>query len=312
MLKIKFTLIILAFVALMVIASCNSDSKQAQAEIDNATTLLHQYCFNCHTNTPRGPKRIAPPFRMVKEHYLSSFPTEDEFVEAMASFVSKPIAEHSLMPGAIKNFGLMPPLGLPEEDLRDIARYIFNADLTKPDWGGTPPNAAQFKDAYGLDYYLKIGRSLAIQTKTVLGQNLMTAIKDGGPEHAVEFCNTRAIHLTDSMAAVLNVDIKRVSDQNRNPDNAANQIELNYILAAKDELKKSKKAAPLVTDYGDYVLAYYPIMTNDMCLKCHGGEQDINAATLEKLNALYPDDKAKGYSSDQLRGIWVVKMQKLK
>jgi hypothetical protein len=56
--------------------------------------------------------------------------------------------------------------------------------------------------------------------------------------------------------------------------------------------------------------AYYPILTNKMCLQCHGDlEKDITKNTLNKINQLYPKDKATGYKENEIRGIWVVEMQ---
>ena len=52
-------------------------------------------------------------------------------------------------------------------------------------------------------------------------------------------------------------------------------------------------------------------MTNIMCLQCHGKpDKDILPNTLTKIGSLYPEDKAIGYGVDELRGIWVVEMDK--
>jgi Protein of unknown function (DUF3365) len=56
---------------------------------------------------------------------------------------------------------------------------------------------------------------------------------------------------------------------------------------------------------------YYPILTNAMCLQCHGKPNvDISITTLDKIHALYPDDRATGYVVNELRGLWVVEMDK--
>jgi hypothetical protein len=48
-----------------------------------------------------------------------------------------------------------------------------------------------------------------------------------------------------------------------------------------------------------------------MCLQCHGKPgTDISEATTAKLRQLYPNDKATGYGINELRGIWVVEMNK--
>jgi hypothetical protein len=58
------------------------------------------------------------------------------------------------------------------------------------------------------------------------------------------------------------------------------------------------------------MIVYYPILTNAMCLQCHGKpEEDIKPSTLSKLHMLYPQDKGVGYEENELRGIWVVEME---
>lgn len=156
---------------------------------------------------------------------------------------------------------------------------------------------------------LEIGQDIAMQTKGVLGKNLLQAISSEGTENAITFCSSRAIPLTDSVALAANAKIKRVSDKNRNPDNKANSAELEYIKTAKEAISKGETIKPKLTTVGDKQIAYYPIMTVGMCLQCHGQpDKDISPNTLSKIRELYPNDLAIGYKADQLRGIWVVEM----
>ena len=155
------------------------------------------------------------------------------------------------------------------------------------------------------------GRKYAMSTKSILGKNLLGAIKSNGTEHALEFCNTKAVVLTDSMANVLGATIRRVSDKNRNPENAASGTELEYINAAHLLLANGGKLTPQVQEINGEMVGYYPIMTNAMCLQCHGiANEQIQPATLDKIAALYPKDKATRYGENELRGIWVVEMAK--
>lgn len=157
--------------------------------------------------------------------------------------------------------------------------------------------------------YLEQGQQYALQTQSILGKNLMQAVQTGGPAHALTFCNEQAIPLTDSMSAQLGVSLKRVSDQHRNPDNAANQAELAYIQRAKAAIGEGNVPAGEIQRRGEQIVGYYPILTNDLCLNCHGDpDEDITAETLQAINTHYPEDKAVGYRANQLRGIWVVEM----
>ncbi len=155
--------------------------------------------------------------------------------------------------------------------------------------------------------YLEQGQQYALRTQSVLGKNLMQAVQTGGAAHALTFCNEQAIPLTDSMSAQLGVSLKRVSDQNRNPVNAASEAELAYIKDAKMAIAEGNMPAGVVRLTGEKVVGYYPILTNDLCLNCHGDPgQDITEETLQAIHAHYPEDKAVGYRANQLRGIWVV------
>ena len=48
------------------------------------------------------------------------------------------------------------------------------------------------------------------------------------------------------------------------------------------------------------------IMIN-LCLKCHGAQATLSPAVKEKLSALYPQDKATGYSLGQIRGAMTIR-----
>lgn len=154
---------------------------------------------------------------------------------------------------------------------------------------------------------LEQGQKIALQTQGVLGKNLVQAINTNGTEYALSFCNVRAIPLTDSMSVVQNAQIRRVSDKNRNPQNKANERELEYIMKMKEAMANGAMTEPKLVSNGDSHIGYYPILTNNMCLQCHGKVgTDITKEVSNKIKALYPSDLATGYGPNELRGIWVV------
>ncbi|MDT7827476.1 DUF3365 domain-containing protein [Pricia sp. S334] len=155
--------------------------------------------------------------------------------------------------------------------------------------------------------YAEIGMEYAVSTKAALGKNLVGAIQEKGTLGALEFCNIQAMPLTDSMAVAHKAIIKRVSDKPRNPNNQANAKELEYIEAFKSTVASGKKVEPIVNQENDQVDFYYPITTNTMCLQCHGKpEEQIEPATMAKLQDLYPEDQAIGYTENEVRGIWAI------
>jgi hypothetical protein len=156
---------------------------------------------------------------------------------------------------------------------------------------------------------LDAGQKIAMAAQKELGGNLMKALAEGGPEYALEFCSERALLLTDSMGLLQNAKVKRVSDQNRNPLNLANESELAYIREVKGALANGQSVKGQLNTVEGSHIGYYPIVTNGMCLQCHGQKgQDILPSTLEKIEALYPEDLAVGYGANELRGIWVVEL----
>ncbi|WP_288071341.1 hypothetical protein [Hydrotalea sp.] len=62
--------------------------------------------------------------------------------------------------------------------------------------------------------YTAIGKKIAAEAQLVLARNLADAINKGGVAYAIQFCNTQAYPITDSMSKILNAELKRVSDKN--------------------------------------------------------------------------------------------------
>lgn len=267
-------------------------------------------CVNCHA--PRGSgnsSRIAPPIKAIKKHYQSSTTSEEQFVNEMTEFLLQPTEEKAKMPGAVKQFGLMPNIGFTKKEYHAVSTYLFNINADDKNWFEKEKKKYSLNNEGDIDY-LKEGQKLAMSTKSILGKNLLGAIKEGGSEYAMEFCNERAITLTDSMSKQLNAKIKRVSDKNRNPNNSASKSELEYIKFAKKTLMEQGSASPKLIVEGNKIVGYYPIITNKMCLQCHGEPKvDIADNTLNLIKSLYPEDKAVNYGENQLRGIWVVEMK---
>jgi hypothetical protein len=58
-----------------------------------------------------------------------------------------------------------------------------------------------------------------------------------------------------------------------------------------------------VTEGGKQSYRYMRALpTQPLCLNCHGSPEQLTPAVLEKLKALYPDDKAVGYRPGDIRG----------
>lgn len=149
-------------------------------------------------------------------------------------------------------------------------------------------------------------KSYAEKTKVLLVSNLTQKIKDSGAVGALEFCNIEAMPLTKSMSDKYNLEIKRVSDKNRNPQNLASAEEIKIIENYKSQILKNEQLKPVRTDTHFYA----PITTMAMCLQCHGEKgKDIKPDVMAKITELYPDDKATGYKENEVRGLMSIKFK---
>jgi hypothetical protein len=156
----------------------------------------------------------------------------------------------------------------------------------------------------------EFGKSVALAVKEELGKNLMQAIGRSKFEGAVKFCNEQAYSLTAQKAQAFGARVKRATDRPRNPKNQADAEELKYLRLFKTQMPQAKPE--LIESHGEYHF-YAPIVTNAMCLKCHGNtKKDIAPEVLATLKRLYPKDQATGYKEGQVRGIFSIHWKKKK
>lgn len=304
--KIFLITLALAFI----LSQCTTTNSNNKGKPEGLS-LLEKKCYSCHNPTSPEHARLAPPMIAVKKHYLNGEnKSKEAFTTAFTRFLQDPSIEKSKMPNAVKRFGLMPKMNFNPDDLEIIAHYLYNHDIESPEWFEAHYREEQEK--YRKNHapnFLELGQQQALKTKSVLGKNLMTALNQGGASHALAFCNSRAIHLTDSMSQVLGYKIKRVSDKPRNPINQASKRELVYIMKTKKAIELGESAKPSLDSFDNRVLAYYPILTNQMCMNCHAERIEMAPDLVALLDEKYPTDRAVGYAPNELRGIWVVEHQ---
>jgi hypothetical protein len=98
--------------------------------------LMDRYCFACHHPEMTGGHagRTGPPIFKVREHYFREGMAREDFVDPIVAYVQHPDQDKSKMPGAIRNFGLMPPLSIDQRDLAIIVNYIYDHDLSSQEW----------------------------------------------------------------------------------------------------------------------------------------------------------------------------------
>jgi len=117
------------------VGSMEGDVKsKLSVEQNNALELMVSLCFTCHQPDHGTTPRLAPPMFKVREHYYRNGIGRDEFVSSITSYALNPTQEASIMPGAVRNFGLMPKSAFRQEDVSKIAAYIYDNDLSSDGW----------------------------------------------------------------------------------------------------------------------------------------------------------------------------------
>ncbi len=157
------------------------------------------------------------------------------------------------------------------------------------------------------------GRAIAEASFQTLMAQVTSAMQEGGPEHAVQYCSLQALPLVDSLSHVHGVRIKRTSDRVRAPHDSPDTDERRALEHYLQRLQQSEDASsPMVWMVGDSVAYYQPIfIVSSNCLKCHGTPgADLDAAAYAEIQRMYPDDEAIGYAEGQFRGLWSIRWRR--
>ncbi len=158
---------------------------------------------------------------------------------------------------------------------------------------------------------LEAGRLIASESFRELSGHLGEALGEGGVSYAIEFCSVEAIPITQRLSERFGVEIKRATHMPRNPDNAANEQEMEIIDTWINRLNSGDNISPVpLSGKDDYLRVYSPIViTNQLCLQCHGNtENDIDPENLELIRSIYQNDRAVNFEMGDLRGMWSIRM----
>lgn len=155
---------------------------------------------------------------------------------------------------------------------------------------------------------LRISKEAAQDSFARLSQELANAIADGGPVAAIPVCSTKAQDIVNQVAGERSLALVRLSDRPRNPAQKAAGADLKAMDVFRETLKTGAQPTPQVEKSADgsSVVRLPILLSQPLCLQCHGSESDIAPATRKAILATYPDDKATGYRLNDLRGIWRV------
>ena len=156
-------------------------------------------------------------------------------------------------------------------------------------------------------------RATAVDFTQDLKSILIEQIQSNGVLQAVSVCSDTAQVLTNNFGVERGIYIRRVSLKNRNANNIPDNFEKRIVnkfelLHQNNELNSETEYAEIVTE-GDYKYLRYikPIIVQAECLNCHGSQTDIMPEVKTLIVQNYPDDKAVGYKSGDLRGALSIK-----
>lgn len=144
---------------------------------------------------------------------------------------------------------------------------------------------------------------------------LVKGMKAGGPVAAISVCNALAPVIADKHSKKSGWDVGRTSLKLRNPGNAPDDWETGVLkrfeeLRAKGETPDSLVYTEVTEGNGEKYFRFMkgivmPPVEKMPCLKCHG--ENIDAKVAAKLDELYPNDEARGYTAGQVRGAFTLK-----
>jgi hypothetical protein len=157
--------------------------------------------------------------------------------------------------------------------------------------------------------YKEIGRKVLKTSFLTLTSEVSNAMKEGGVQHAVRYCNLKAYPLIDSLSEQYNVSIKRVAQKYRNPDNLMRPFEQELFMDYDSRNKQKESIMDKVVLSSDNYLEYYaPIILTSPCMACHGSPGvDMSDEDYQMIKALYPEDRATGFVPGDLRGMWRIR-----
>ncbi|MCW8908163.1 MAG: DUF3365 domain-containing protein [Sedimenticola sp.] len=156
------------------------------------------------------------------------------------------------------------------------------------------------------DQQVMEARGLVKQFGSNLKGELVKAMKSGGPTKAIEFCNLRAPGIASEVADASGWEIGRTSLKLRSQANSPDAWEMKVLQGF--EAMKVAGADPSKLEYaetvevnGQKVFRYMKaIPTEKACLNCHAAK--VVPAVEQKLQALYPEDRARGFNIGDIRG----------
>ncbi len=142
------------------------------------------------------------------------------------------------------------------------------------------------------------GAELLLPFKKELKSALLAGLEQG-PVEAISVCREQAPEIADSLMQD-GIRLGRSSHRLRNPGNEApdwvRPVMQEYL---DDDNNRGPSIVALAEDQWGYA---EPIITQPLCLTCHGDA--VPPVLAERIEELYPEDRATGFEAGELRGVF--------
>jgi hypothetical protein len=161
-------------------------------------------------------------------------------------------------------------------------------------WADAPDRAAE-------------GRAIAAEFGAELRDRLQSAMAEGGPLGAIRVCSEDAPRIAREASRRSGALVGRTALRLRNPVNLPDVHERSVLASFEAELAESAGGPPperLDVLEDGRVRFMSAIVTQPPCLVCHG--ETLAAPVAAEIDALYPDDAARGHRPGDLRGAFTI------
>ena len=143
----------------------------------------------------------------------------------------------------------------------------------------------------------------AVSARTTLGARLIGVLSESmsafGPEHTVEVCSELAPKIAEETGLRYSVAVGRTSLRTRNAKNLAPAW-------AQDVVEANEGGEHIMIGPDDRVGLLTPIVTGELCTRCHGPSDTLEPSVIAAIQRHYPLDQATGFNTGDLRGwFWV-------
>lgn len=157
----------------------------------------------------------------------------------------------------------------------------------------------------GVKYIKMLGETLQHELQTY-----MKTDKTGLA--AMGFCTAKADDITKEVNKKLPTyaSVRRTALKTRNENNLPDALDIKVMKAYEASISANTflPSDIKVVEEGNTTRVYKPLVTQGVCLKCHGS--DINAEIQGEITRNYPKDKAVGFQEGSLRGVIVSEIKK--